>query len=269
MYVIRIALLILGLTVVDYAAAAGRVFYDGFESGNTSLWQQDDSRNRCRVVTAAVDGVTGAYAGSRFAACNWNGTQTWDSPGAFETLKLVLNNLGGYNDEVFVRVRLRADQNLARSSGAPAKLLRWYIATPDTMCNWSTAPGINGGWYNDNYWGDDPGDTSAGTAAWHMVELYYNTATGNLKQWNDDQLVVNGTGTFNSRLNDFYLASNFSDLNDGKIPGGTSDALNTGYFDEFEIYTDKASGATGSMSAGTITTSGPPAVLAPTGVTVE
>ena len=85
------------------ALAAGRVFYDGFESGNTNLWQQDDYRDRCQVTTSAADGKAGPFAGSRMVRCNWNGTVAWNDPAKFQTLHLTPS----YNNEIFYRVRLR------------------------------------------------------------------------------------------------------------------------------------------------------------------
>src|SRR5262245_4628748 len=50
-------LIVLSLLVsANLTHAAGRVFYDGFEDGTTNAWQQDDFRNKCVVVTSALDG---------------------------------------------------------------------------------------------------------------------------------------------------------------------------------------------------------------------
>src|SRR5258706_12799771 len=98
-----LALFALGLfSVASTSVAAGRVFYDGFESGNTNLWEQDDFRNRCQVVTTAADGVVGPFAGSRMLRCNDNGVAAWNDPASFETLMISSVN---YSQELFIRTR--------------------------------------------------------------------------------------------------------------------------------------------------------------------
>lgn len=46
---------------IDPLQAATRVFYDGSEAGNTQLWANDGSRNRCTSVGVSSDGVAGPY----------------------------------------------------------------------------------------------------------------------------------------------------------------------------------------------------------------
>src|SRR5262245_25561634 len=67
--------------------AAGRVFYDDFESGSTGKWSQDGGRNKCVVVSAAVD-AKNPFAGTKMAECNWNGVVAWDAATGYSTLRL-------------------------------------------------------------------------------------------------------------------------------------------------------------------------------------
>jgi len=253
------------LVMAGTAQAAGRVFYDGFESGNTNLWDQDESRIRCRVVESAADQVAGPFAGSRMVSCNWNGTADWSSSNSYETLKLRFDEYGSYNNELFVRVRLRADRNLDRTTGASAKILRftndvWTSDILEVMSNVETGPGLLGGW-TQTYWGWDPGDFSARSDSWHKVEYYFNRSTGKFREWHDGILVIDQNGSYGGKMMEsLYITSNFSNPHD---------ATNNIYFDEFEVFTDKGSGASGSMSDASVSASSSPAPAPPTGVVVQ
>jgi hypothetical protein len=263
-----VALVLSHCVGISSAFAAGRVFYDGFESGNTSLWSNDSTRNPCQVVTSATDGVTGSFAGSRMLRCNDNGSVAWDSPSAYETL--ALPNVS-YNKELFVRTRLRVDQNFQKTSGSPKKILRifnWTGVTNlynDLFSAVSTGSGLRnegvaGGQTLGTYWGAS--DNTAGTSAWHKVEFYISTS-GVIKVWHDGTLVRNDSGfpTGNAKWLPFTITSNWSD---------SHDSTNHIYFDEFEVFTDNGTGATGSMSSGTVSASGSPVpISAPTNLRVN
>ncbi len=108
------------LAVVNLSYADGRVFYDGFEDGTTN-WLPFDPNNlgqypKCMSVTAPVNGVLGPYAGGRMASCNSRSGMT------YETLKVLTT----YNDELFIRVRFRRDQDV----NADQKVLRFYQQNP-------------------------------------------------------------------------------------------------------------------------------------------
>ena len=248
------AVLLLSLALVDGSYAAGRVFYDGFEDG-TNKWQQDGTRNRCTGVSSSTDGVAGPYAGSRMARCNWNGVVAWNDPAAFESLRI---NSVSYNNEIFYRVRLRIDRNVERTNGSPLKMLRIYYwdgnqATYRDMFEDSVSSnslsnrGNAGSTALPTYWGGAPGDNTGSSSGWHKVEYYFNHATGHIKVWHDGILIRNNTVSFNSqKWLPFYLTSNWSDAHD---------ATNYVYFDEVEIYSDTATGASGSMSDATISVS--------------
>ncbi|MCI0332361.1 MAG: choice-of-anchor D domain-containing protein [Planctomycetes bacterium] len=239
------------------SAAATRVFYDGFESGNTNLWDAG-AYPRAQVVTTSTDGVLGPYAGTYMARCNWNGSVV---PFVDETLVVTAS----YTNEVFYRVRLRVDQNVDRTVSSPAKILRIFvqagaptynvindmysvIPTWDALRNEGTAGGVQFA----TYWGDAPGDTTASTASWHEVEWYFNHTTGKIKVWHDGILVRDldaAPGFGGGGWTPFALVSNWGDPHD---------AVNHAYFDDVEIFSDSATGeaATGSMANGDIQVGG-------------
>ena len=249
---------LLMLLLVTDADAAGRVFYDGSEAGNTNLWLQDDTHPLCTSVTASVDGVQGPYAGSRMIRCN-------DAPGlsgGYESLKTPTFTMG---NEIFYRARVRRDANHQQTGGSPKKFLRifsWHgnfaeyvdvfeiIGTENGFRNDLLVDGVRA---NDSlYWGDGSGDTTNSSANWHLVEYYCNRSTGACKVWHDDVLrhsytfaspIVGGLG----ESQEFFITSNWSDSYTGN---------NYLYFDDIEIYTDTGTGGTGLMSDGTITQDG-------------
>lgn len=108
-----ISLLGLCLIPTDPVSAAGRVFYDGFESGNTNLWYQVDGRNKCQAVQSPGDGGPSPQSGSYQTRCNYNGTLIWYEPARFETMG-VSPSIG---NEFFLRKYIRISPNL-ESTGA-------------------------------------------------------------------------------------------------------------------------------------------------------
>lgn len=246
-----------GLYTCRDARAAGLVFYDSFEAG-TGQWSTDDWHDRCVMVNTPTDGRNAAYSGSQMLRCNWDGVVPWYDSSGYETLKLRAGNL--YTDELFMRFRLRLDQNHEKStvdinggSAAPVKILRFHevndagnelIMNADSAAGLGTGAYING-WSSPGYYGNAVGDnTGKYDQGWRMVEYYINMATNTIKVWNDDQLVLTTTQSFGGdRWGELYLTSNF---------GAVHDANNAIYFDAVEIYSDLLSGATGSMSAGTV-----------------
>jgi hypothetical protein len=224
------------------------VFFDGFEDGTTNAWQQDDFRNRCQVVTAAADGGPGPI-GTYMALCNWNGGVAWDDPAKYETLT-ISSTL--YDDELFIRVRARLDVN----HSVEAKFLRIFFDQGGVYHDLYAATGPGGSGLNSGaalnsgslptYWGSAPGDsTRDDRAAWHKIEYYFRQSTGTIKVWHDGILVRNDTGyNFEGvKWSPIYLTSNAAD---------PFDTTNHVYFDEFEVYSDRGTGATGSMSNATI-----------------
>src|SRR5438477_641406 len=71
---LAIALILLSpLTTVDLSHAAGRVFYDDFESGNTNKWQSSGTYCPATVAHTSPDGAT-PHSGSWGLLTNWDGT---------------------------------------------------------------------------------------------------------------------------------------------------------------------------------------------------
>jgi hypothetical protein len=241
------------LSAVANAHAAGRVFYDGFETGNTSLWGQDDFHNRCQVVTVAADGVAGPYAGSRMVRCNWDGIAAWDSPARYESLSTGVP----YTNEFLLRTHLRVDRNLEKTGGSATKIMRFfhwsgvqatYLDLFGALMNNSISnQGVAGGKQLTTYWGGL--DSASNSASWHKVEYYINQSAGTIKVWHDGVLIRNNTG-FNfggAKWTPFFLVSNWEDAHDG---------VNFIYFDDVEIFSDTGTGASGSLSDASVSASG-------------
>jgi hypothetical protein len=200
------------------------------------------------VVTTAADGGPGPI-GTYMARCNWNGAVAWNDPAKFETLTI---DTSLYDDELFIRVRIRLDVN----HSVPAKFLRifydqggvyhdLYTSTGPGGDGLDTGAALNSGSL-PTYWGSEPGDsTRTNRAIWHKIEYYFRQSTGTIKVWHDGILVKNDTGyNFEGvKWSPFYIASNADD----------DDTTNYIYFDEFEVYSDRGTGATGSMSDASIT----------------
>jgi len=254
-----VALLLCPFAFTSLSQAATRVFYDGSESGNTNLWQQDDYHNKCTSVATAADGVAGPYAGSRMIRCNSNGSVAWNDPAKFETLKIPSFNM---TNEVLYRVRVRVDKNHNVTAGSAKKILRLFSTSPTINDTYETIRSTTGGVDNEGlingnqmntYWGDASGDNTANSSNWHTIEYYFNKANGVVKIWHDNVLVRSQNfGRISGHVGetgDLYITSNFED---------SHDTINYVYFDEFEAFTDSSSGTptSGSMADGTITASG-------------
>lgn len=249
---IKLPIILITLSLLTASAQGTRVFYDGFEDGTTNLWQQDGYHCRCIVVDTAADGVHGPYVGSKMARCNWDGTVPWYDSMRYESLYLDSIN---YTDEIFYRVKLRADYNLDRTSGSATKILRIFVTSPsyndyitviyDSPSLYSS--GVAGNVGLVTYWGGAPGDSTGTSSNWHEVAYYFNEANGIIKVWHDGVLIRNeiGLNFNNTRWFPFYITSNWEDAHD---------AQNHVYFDEVEIFTDATTGnpTSGSMFDGTI-----------------
>ncbi len=239
-------------TIAGRSQAAGRAFYDGFESGNTNQWGQDGNHNRCQVVPSAEDGVAGPYSGTRMARCDANGVVAWNDPAAFETL--VLESVP-HTDELFFRVRVRLDNNFEKTGGSAAKILRIFATATTYNDLFETAYDAQGfrneGVANNNqlvtYWGES-GDTTSTTASWHKIEYYINKATGKIRVWHDGVMRRDDTRNLDSsNWLPIHLRSNWSDPHD---------ATNYVYFDEFEAFSDTGADAVGLMSDATVAATG-------------
>lgn len=249
--------LVMGLIVTVPGFAAGRVFYDGFDS-NTNQWLQDDYRNRCTVAQTALDGGPGPKGGAGMARCNWNGTLAWNAPDRYLTLRSPAWN---YQREFLIRFWVRADQDATDHPANGPKVYRLGSNSPDSSysgMNFRTGD-ENAAFYGTSgqigstYWGRSPSITS-----WHKYEIYVRqgTSDGIVKIWRDDTEVKSITGANTSQSSGswtpFYISSNWS----GASGCCDHDANNHLYWDEFEIYSDSGTGATGSLSDGSITATG-------------
>lgn len=277
-YLAIVFFLLSPLALTDVSHAAGRVFYDGFEDGTTNKWTPDPPRSMCPVVSASIDGIVGPKAGTKMVRCNYQTDGNWPQ-------LLILGTDSLYNDELFVRMWYRPDTNVNRTGGyqgqasvgiASFKFMRFYQVNPyHDMFEVAGHPqdsNNNAGNPNDNtafptYWGSS-GDTTNQSSRWHKIEYYIRQSTGSFKVWHDGILIRDNSGYSyaGTKWESFSLQSNGN--------SATTDNSNHWYVDEFEIYSDKASGATGLMSDATITGGGSSGTIiapppAPTNLNVQ
>ena len=239
-----------------------RVFYDGWESGNTNLWGQSDFRNKCPVVTSALDGGAVPH-GTRMLRCNWNGVVAWNDPASFEALVL---NSWNYSTELLVRFWVRTDTSDFNGLSGPKYFRIGTDSTGSTVSFMAmhVGGGQQGGFYNDTgqiggtFWG---GGSDAANGAWHEVELYVkvHASNGAVRLWEDGVMLWEATNT-NTVLGNgwtpFFISSNWSGP-EGCCDHDTNNHL---YWDDFEIFSDSTSGtaATGNLSDASIAVGGTP-----------
>lgn len=248
------------------ANAAGRVFYDDFESGGVSQWSRDGSRDMCRTVNESVDGQ-GPFSGRLQLECNWDGTVAWNDSRAYSTLKL---NSWDYSREFLIRFQVRFASDVDKTDGG--KLLRLYPGTSDSyymsaLMNRLGAPLFS-------YWESIGGvrgpvvytvNGRLGDGSWHEVQIYVRHNTpgqrdGAVRVWVDKTVYQEAEGIKSvvdgGLWYPLYVMSNWSNN-----PGWEHDANNHVYWDNFEIYSDTGAGGQGSLAAGTIQVSNglPPA----------
>lgn len=270
---VKTAALLLFLVAPVSVLAAVRVFSDGFEAGNTSLWSQSDYHNKCVAVSSSLDGLHGTQSGSYMARCNWNGVVEWNDPASYEALWLPGYD---YTSEVFVRFWFRADTDVDAKPGS-----KFFRIGADGSYHGIDFSEAGKPWQSvwlrtgseqigTTFYG---GPSMMGDTQWHKAEVYIlsDSGAGIIRQWEDDVLIntISGENTTQSTTwESFHLMSNWS-----SNPGWEHDADNHVYWDDFEIYSDATSGdtATGSMADGTIQVNGmdsvPPA--APSGLGVQ
>ena len=239
-----------------------RVFYDGWESGNTNLWGQSDFRNKCPVVTSALDGSAGPR-GTRMLRCNWDGVVAWNDPASFEALVL---NSWNYSTELLVRFWVRTDTSDFNGLSGPKYFRIGTDSTGSTVSFMAlhVGGGQQGGFYNDTgqiggtFWG---GGSDAANGAWHEVELYVkvHASNGAVRLWEDGVMLWETTNT-NTVLGNgwtpFFLSSNWSGP-EGCCDHDTNNHL---YWDDFEIFSDSTSGtpAIGSLADASVSVGGTP-----------
>ena len=253
-------------------SAATRVFYDGFESGNTNLWGGDGAK--CQAVTSPGDGGVGPQSGSWLARCNFNGTLEWNEYGRAESM--IFPTVTG--TELFYRIYLRVSSNV-ESTGAGGddtgpKLLRFY--SPPDYAAYVGLEDVNPGsepaqivWVHELPGGTstDWGMASVSRTAWTEVEMYFNTSTDVHKIWINGTLVRNTSASDISSVSGspLYITSNWSGADGTRI----HDATNYILWDEVEIFSSSSGGTatTGSMANGDIAVSSTPDTAPPTSPT--
>lgn len=250
------------LAAISYRVdAAGRVFHDDFESGSAGKWTSD-GKVPCKVVSSALDGLNAGNRG-RMAECNWNGTVAWNDPATYSALEL---RSWDYDREFLIRFRVRYASDVDRKVNS--KLLRLSISDTDRFymdgqlekgeCAspfifWEVMAKVSG----PKQWGSGQ---CLGDLQWHSVEIYVSV-NQSVKVWVDDVLQNDGSGVNRSsaRWQPLFVMSNWSS-NDA---ASAHDANNHVYWDDFEIFSDTGTGATGLLSEGTATHSGSPELPEP------
>lgn len=250
------------------------MFYDGAESGNTSLWLQDGARNKCTSITTAADGGA-PKVGSRQLSCNASGRVIWSDPAAVE---LMFIDLPAWS-EILIRGWLRhdSDEYLASPDGSPRKLWRFdsdnlqvtdvwlFHALPSSV----GSTGLAGGAQMSTYWGGENGFTTS----WAKVEVYMSGTV--FKEWINDVLVANNTINFGgTKPIRYYLMSNWSDCANHAGTSNPCGANNHVYWDDIEVFTDTGTGsAAGCLANGnctaTVTTIAPVANFTCTPLSVQ
>ena len=249
--------------------AAGRVFTDGFEDGTTNKWATHGFHGRCTVVSSAFDGLAGVHSGTKMAQCNWNGVVAWND--SQESLVLVAD--WTYSSETLLRWWARYDADVDYKAGA--KLYR--IGASENSIGGAqneqgTGATIYMNWYNAAsqqlgpiFWGGGP---ALRDNQWHKYEMYFKNGTGNaiIRVWIDGTQIYNQTTATSDTggWSPFHMMSNWT-----TNPGWEHDGNNHVYWDDFEIYSDTGSGATGLMSDGSITTGGGTSPTAPSSLTCD
>ena len=251
------ALLLVLVALPHPSSAAGRVFFEDFESYSvgtlpTTQWQQDLPHNLPQVVTSSLDGIAGPHSGTKMMRANWTSSD-------YESAKLTS---WSYNTEFLIRLWVRYDSDVDHVQGnkvfrldnfatesfyfdgqmeSPPKCVMfsfWEVVAGKTI----TGPP----WENFN--GGPLGDTQ-----WHKIEIYVKhnqvgQTDGILRVWNDGQIVhditniqsvANGAKWF-----PMFLMSNWSNF--------AHDNNNHVYWDDIEIFSDTGTGSTGLMSDASI-----------------
>jgi len=240
--------------------AAGRVFVDGFESGNTNLWNVDGSRNKCTVVGSAHDGGA-PHSGNVMLECNWNGTVPWTDPTWYSTVVLPQTSWD-YSREFLIRLWVRFDADVDHVNGD--KLLRLYPhddlesffvaaqldqADGPIFVSWEKINGKDG----PVSWGRG---TKLGDTRWHKLEIYVKhnsmgALDGLVRVWLDGKLAQESPNIVSvapgRKWGPLVLMSNWSNN-----PGWEHGPSNHVYWDDVEIYTDMGSGGSGVMADATI-----------------
>jgi hypothetical protein len=270
-------LVVAGMAAAQASVAAGRAFFDGFESGNTDAWNADGGRDKCIVVNSAHDGGS-PHSGNSMLECNWNGLLDWKAPAWYSTVVLP-PSAWNYSREFLIRLWVRFDADVDHVNGD--KLLRLYphddlesffIAAQldqtggPIFVSWEKINGKDG----PVSWG---GGTKLGDTRWHKLEIYvkHNTpgiADGIGRVWLDGKVAQESvnvvTVATGHKWGPLILMSNWTNN-----PGWEHNATNHVYWDDVEVYTDMGVDGQGTMADASITGGTFPAPNAPNKVAVH
>lgn len=251
-------------TVVAGSADFGLWFYDGFErdtvlgAGNPG-WIEDSSfdppRNPGTIVTVADDDGPGPTSGTRMWRGNVDGNALWSGPDAYSTIILPTID---YDRECLVRYQFRADAAVTNADNC--KILRFGYGGDDSR------GGVITYWFEEEYWLITPREADQD----NFPVVYHNDTTARVKSeiteiaiysrdntpgnadgalfiWIDGVEVVGldniVTVTAGGTFYPIHLFSNWSPNSESIAP----DSDNPFYVDDFEVYTDTATGALGEM----------------------
>jgi hypothetical protein len=239
------------------ASASGRVFYDGFESGNFDAGWSDGWSDGPGLIPPAGnkghDNLVLPVSGNRQMECWYGhaGTDTWFCK------YISIDSL--YTNEIFIRLWMRLDSDVQSNEGSMAHLLRFYAggggATDILTCMIGDGAGssqiITDALWNGarptnapQYYSFSPG---VGDHQWHKYELYLNNSTHLYKIWEDDVLKM----SLSDPMINFHFGS-FIPLHNWGSPKPTDDNTHF-YFDEVEVFSDLGAGGAGSMANGDMT----------------
>jgi hypothetical protein len=255
------------VTSAQSVSAAGRVFYDGFESGSFGSGWADGYADGPGIIPPAGnkghDNLVLPIAGQRQMECRYGtaNTDTWFCK------YIPINAL--YRDEIFIRLWIRLDQDVQSNQGSMAHLIRFYSGGGGATDILTSMIGDGAGsaqiiadalWNNvrpsgsPKYYSFSPG---LGDRKWHKYELYLNNVTHVYKMWQDDVLKISlSDATINAHLPAFIPLHNWGS------PKPTDNNTHV-YFDEVEVFSDLGTGGSGSMANGDITQGGSTSTTAP------
>ena len=249
------ALVMLGVGLLGSsgALAAGRVFFDGFEDGTTNQWSQIGTREKCTIVTTALDGGSAAHSGTRSARCNMNGAVDFSDNASFSIMQKSVPEASEY----LYRLWSRADSDVDVQDGS--KLLRLQ-GEGCSEINYTFEDGANPGasFYTARECNTAElsfgRDTTGGwpKTAWRKWEIYIkdHATQGVVRFWVNGVMqreAVNvNTSSASWSWGWFATLSNWS-----SNPGWEHDANNHIYIDDWEVFTNLGTGMTGNLSDAT------------------
>jgi hypothetical protein len=253
------------VTSAQSASAAGRVFYDGFESGSFGSGWADGYADGPGIIPPAGnkghDNLVLPIAGQRQMEC-W-----YIMPDNWYCKYIPISSL--YANEIFVRVWVRLDQDVQTDQGSMSHLIRFYGEGSGGATQVVTSLLGGGGtvlFQTDAIWNSVwpsgspirmPFLPGLGDRKWHKYEQYINNTTHVYKIWQDDVLM----GSLStSNINVHFPA--FLPLHNWGSPKPTDNNTHV-YFDEVEVFSDLGTGGSGSMANGDITQGGSTSTTAP------